>query len=61
MGNRFSVVVMSPTSFPSPGDLPHQASNLGLLHCRQTLPSEPPGDPWGEMPGSVPSLRHYLL
>ena len=30
--------------FPSPGDLPNQGSNLGLLHCRQTLlPSEPPG------------------
>ena len=29
---------------PSPGDLPNQGSNLGLLHCRQTLlPSEPPG------------------
>ena len=23
--------------FPSPGDLPDQGSNLGLLHCRQTL------------------------
>ena len=30
--------------FPSPGDLPNQGLNLGLLHCRQTLlPSEPPG------------------
>ena len=23
--------------FPSPGDLAHQGSNLGLPHCRQTL------------------------
>ena len=23
--------------FPSPGDLPNQGSNLGLLHCRQLL------------------------
>ena len=23
--------------FPSPGDLPNQGSNLGLLHCRQIL------------------------
>ena len=47
--------------FPSPRDLPDPESNPGLPHCRQTLPSEPPGDPWGETPGSVPSLRHYLL
>ena len=24
-------------SFPSPGDLPNPGSNLGLLHCRQTI------------------------
>ena len=27
--------------FPSPVDLPNAGLNLGLLHCRQTLPSEP--------------------
>ena len=29
--------------FPSPGDLLNPRKNPGLLHCRQTLPSEPPG------------------
>ena len=30
--------------FPSPGDLPTQGLNLGLLHCKQMLsPSEPRG------------------
>ena len=29
--------------FPSPGDLPDQGPNAGLLYCRQTLP-EPPKD-----------------
>ena len=30
--------------FPSPGNLPTQGSNPGLLHCRHTLlPPEPPG------------------
>ena len=41
--------------FPSPGNLPTEGSNLGLLHCRQSpalqadsLPTEPPGNPtWG--------------
>ena len=31
--------------FPFPGIFPTQRSNPGLLHCRQTLPSEPPGKP----------------
>ena len=37
--------------FPSPGDLPNpgifptQGSNLGLPHCKQTLPFAPPGKP----------------
>ena len=31
--------------FPSPGIFPTQGLNPGLLHCRQTLPSEPPGKP----------------
>ena len=32
--------------FPPPGDLPTQASVSGLLCCRQTLLSEPPGKPF---------------
>ena len=31
--------------FPLQVIFPTQGSNLGLLHCRQTLPSEPPGKP----------------
>ena len=31
--------------FPSPGIFPTQESNPGLPHCRQTLPSEPSGNP----------------
>ena len=30
---------------PPPGDLPDWGSALGLLHCRQFLPSEPRGKP----------------
>ena len=29
--------------FPSPGDLSNPGINLGLLHCRQILSTEPPG------------------
>ena len=28
------------------GIFPTQGSSPGLLHCRETLPSEPPGKPW---------------
>ena len=31
--------------FPSPGNLPDPEINPGVAHCRQTLPSEPPGKP----------------
>ena len=31
--------------FPSPGDLPNQGSNPGLLALQGALPSEPPGKP----------------
>ena len=35
--------------FPSPGDLPDQGSNLGLLHCRQILlPLSHQGSPVGK-------------
>ena len=36
--------------FPSPGSFLTQGSNLGLLHCGQTLYlSEPPGNPGDSM------------
>ena len=28
------------------GIFPTEGSNPGLSHCRQVLPSEPPGKPW---------------
>ena len=42
------------------GVFPTQESNLGLLHCRQTLPSEPQGKLLGIFPiqGSNPGLLH---
>ena len=39
------------------GIFPTQGSNPGLLHCRQTLPSEPPGKPKNTWVGSLSLLQ----
>ena len=56
MSNSLPARLLSPWDFPGKtigvgchlllqGIFPTQGSNPGLLHCRQTLPSEPPGKP----------------
>ena len=43
------------------GIFPTQGSNPGLLHCRQTLPSEPPGKPKNTWVGSLCLLQGIFV
>ena len=48
--------------FPSPGDLPNQGIEPGLLHCRQMLlPSEPPGKSYRTKPPTNARCQQFFI